>query len=51
MIFYKNLKDFFYLKEILIEIYNKIEELYFRKLYIIGVFIGFVEFDRMIVGF
>jgi len=46
----KNSKDFSHLKEILIETYNKIEELYLKKSHIIGVPTGFTEFDRMTAG-
>ncbi|WPX09649.1 replicative DNA helicase [Anaerocellum danielii] len=50
VISHKNSKDFSHLKEILIETYNKIEELYLRKSHIIGVPTGFAEFDRMTAG-
>lgn len=46
----KSSKDFSHLKEILIETYNKIEELYLKKSHIIGVPTGFAEFDRMTAG-
>ncbi|WAM33220.1 replicative DNA helicase [Caldicellulosiruptor morganii] len=46
----KNSKDFSHLKEILIETYNKIEELYLKRSHIIGIPTGFSEFDRMTAG-
>ncbi|ABP67066.1 replicative DNA helicase [Caldicellulosiruptor saccharolyticus DSM 8903] len=50
VISHKSSRDFSHLKEILIETYNKIEELYLRKSHIIGVPTGFAEFDRMTAG-
>lgn len=47
----KNSKDFSHLKEILIETYNKIEELYLKKSHIIGVPTGFSELDKITAGF
>lgn len=46
----KQSKDFSHLKEILIETYNKIEELYSKKSHIIGVPTGFSDLDRITAG-
>jgi len=46
----KQSKDFSHLKEILIETYNKIEELYSKKTHIIGVPTGFSDLDRITAG-
>ncbi|MEZ0535701.1 replicative DNA helicase [Caldicellulosiruptoraceae bacterium PP1] len=46
----KNSKDFSHLKEILIDTYNKIEELYIKKAHIIGVPTGFSELDKITAG-